>query len=330
MAPNVTSPLLALSSMRTDRTRIESAMREAVVTPDSYLNEIASHLIVAGGKRLRPVLAVAGAQILGAKASPDVVRGGVSCELVHLGSLYHDDVMDEADTRRGVETVNAKWGNLQAILAGDFLLSKASEIAASLGTEVAGLLARTIGWLCEGQIEELRHTYDTERTESSYFASIHGKTASLYGTAARIGGIVAGHDRPMIEALTEYGNGYGMVFQVVDDILDITATDEQLGKPAGHDMVEGVYTLPVLRTMALGNDGASELGDLLGSPLSPTEQAKALAIVRSDGGIASSVETAQEYVKRAESACDDFPDSEATLALRAAPRALLDSVTVHA
>ena len=158
---------------------------------------------------------------------------------------------------------------------------RASPIAASLGTEVAGLLARTIGWLCEGQIEELRHTYDMTRTETSYLASIHGKTASLYGTAARIGGIVAGHDRPVIDALTEYGNAYGTVFQIVDDILDITATDEQLGKPAGHDMVEGVYTLPVLRTLAVGNASASELADLLGSPLDAVAQEKALAIVRS-------------------------------------------------
>ena len=102
-------------------------MRDAVVTSDTYLNEIASHLIVAGGKRLRPVLAVPGAQIFGETASHDVVRGGVACELVHLGSLYHDDVMDEADTRRGVETVNAKWGNLQAILAGDFLLARVGD-----------------------------------------------------------------------------------------------------------------------------------------------------------------------------------------------------------
>ena len=235
--------------MDADRERIEAAMHDAVVTPDAYLNEIASHLIVAGGKRLRPVLAVAASRIHGDEASQDVVRGGVSCELVHLGSLYHDDVMDEADTRRGVETVNAKWGNLQAILAGDFLLSRASEIAASLGTEVAGLLARTIGWLCEGQLEELRRTYDRTRTESSYLASIHGKTASLYGTAARIGGIVAGYDRDTIDRLTEYGNAYGIVFQIVDDILDVTATDAQLGKPAGHDMVEGVYTLPVILSL---------------------------------------------------------------------------------
>lgn len=329
-APIGMSPLLTLPSMDADRERIEDAMHAAVVTPDSYLNEIASHLIVAGGKRLRPVLAVAGAQIFGSVASNDVVRGGVACELVHLGSLYHDDVMDEADTRRGVETVNAKWGNLQAILAGDFLLSRASEIAASLGTEVAGLLARTIGWLVEGEMEQLRHTYDPSRAESSYLRSIHGKTASLYGTAARVGGIVAGHDRPVVDALTAYGNAYGTVFQIVDDILDITATDAQLGKPAGHDMVEGVYTLPVLRTLALDSPASAELADLLGSPLDAAAQDKALAIVRSNPGLASAVDTAREYVDLAEACCDDFPDSDATEALRAAPMALLASVPVPA
>jgi heptaprenyl diphosphate synthase len=320
------SPLSALPSMRTDRERIEVAMRESVVTSDAYLTEIASHLIVAGGKRLRPVLAVASGQAAGAAASDDVVRGGVACELVHLGSLYHDDVMDEAATRRGVETVNAKWGNLQAILAGDFLLARASEIAASLGTEVAGLLARTIGWLCEGQIEELRHTYDVERSEASYLASIHGKTASLFGTAARIGGIVGGLDRAVVDALTDYGHAYGMVFQIVDDLLDVTSTDEQLGKPAGHDMDEGVYTLPVLRTLALDTSAADELASLLGRPLDAAERDKALAIVRSNDGIRQAVECANQYVGTAQAACDRLPAGRVADALRAAPAAAVAAV----
>ena len=138
-------------------------------------------------------------------------------------------------------------------------MSRASEIAASLGTEVAGLLARTIGWLCEGEIEQLRHTYDIGRPEDSYLVSIQGKTASLFGTAARIGGIVAGLDRTRSTRSPAWGNAFGMVFQIVDDILDITDTTEQLGKPAGHDLVEGVYTLPVLRTLALGGGRGDEL-----------------------------------------------------------------------
>jgi heptaprenyl diphosphate synthase len=326
----VTSPLLSLAGMDADRLRIEAALSAAVVTSDPYLTQIASHLIVAGGKRLRPVLAVAAAQVHGHPASDDAVRGGVACELVHLGSLYHDDVMDEAPTRRGVETVNAKWGNLQAILAGDLLLSRASEIAASLGTEVAALLARTIGWLCEGQIEELRHTYDVARTEESYLSSIHGKTASLYGTAARIGGIVAGHDPSVVDALTRYGNAYGMVFQIVDDLLDVTATESQLGKPAGHDMVEGVYTMPVLRTLARGRAPGAELRELLGRPLDAVARDQALAIVRASEGVEESIVVARGYVAQAEDACDDLPDTPTTDALRAAPRSLLDTVIVPA
>lgn len=322
----VTSPLHDVAGMDADRERIEAAMRASVVTSDPYLTEIASHLIVAGGKRLRPVLSVVAGQVDGAAVSDALVQGGVACELVHLGSLYHDDVMDEAETRRGVDTVNARWGNLQAILAGDFLLSRASEIAASLGTEVAGLLARTIGWLCEGQIEELRHTYDVGRDEDSYLRSIHGKTASLYGTAARIGGIVVGLDRPRIDALTAYGNAYGMVFQIVDDILDLTATAEDLGKPAGHDLEEGVYTLPVLRTIEAGGTAADELRDLLGKPLDAVERDKALAIVRSGDGVRSAVDTAGRFVADAAAACDSLGSSPVLDALRTAPAALLETV----
>ncbi|MET0144987.1 MAG: polyprenyl synthetase family protein, partial [Ilumatobacteraceae bacterium] len=324
------SPLFSLASLDADRRRIEDAIHEAVRSTDPYLTEIASHLVVAGGKRLWPIVAITAGQVGGAAASYDVVRGGVACELVHLGSLYHDDVIDEADTRRGVETVNAKWGNLQAILAGDFLLSRSSEIAASLGTEIAGLLARTIGWLCEGEIEQLRHTYDTGRTVDSYLVSIQGKTASLFGTAARIGGIVAGLDRPTIETLTAWGNAFGMVFQIVDDILDITDTTEQLGKPAGHDLVEGVYTLPVLRTLAMETGAGAELSSLLGRPLDAAERDKALAIVRANEGVERAAVTARQYVAAAEELCDDLPVGVATDALRTAPSALLGSAVIPA
>ncbi|MEY4339037.1 MAG: hypothetical protein RLZ14_887 [Actinomycetota bacterium] len=313
--------------MDDDRRRVEQALLEAVRTPDAYLTEIASHLISAGGKRLRPVMTIVSSLVTGeGPASHEAILGGISCELVHLGSLYHDDVMDEATTRRGVDTVNAKWGNLQAILAGDFLLARASEIAASLGTEVAGLLARTIGRLCEGQIEELRHTYNVARPVDSYLASIDGKTASLYSTAARIGGLVAGHDRATVDLLTDYGTAYGMVFQIVDDVLDVIATDEELGKPAGHDMEEGVYTLPVLHTLAAGGAAASELNGILGRPLEHAEREKVLDIVRSNGGVASAIERAKEFVALAESVCNRLPDGAATRAMRDSTAQLLSTV----
>ena len=317
--------------MDVDRERVEVAIHEAVRSADPYLTEIASHLVVAGGKRLRPIVAVAAAQLSGQSAPDDAVRGGVACELVHLGSLYHDDVIDEADTRRGVETVNAKWGNLQAILAGDFLLSRASEIAASIGTEVAGLLARTIGWLCEGEIEQLRHTYDVARTEESYLVSIQGKTASLYGTAARIGGIVGGLDRPQVDALTAWGNAFGMVFQVVDDILDVTDTTEQLGKPAGHDLVEGVYTLPVLRTFAARSAPSATSWRHCSAArwTLPSVTRRWQSYARNEG-VASAAVTARQYVAAAEDACDDLPPGLVTDALRSAPQALLDSAVIPA
>ena len=312
--------------MSEDRRRIEAALVAAVDTKDPYLNELARHLIDAGGKRIRPVLAVCAAQIAGGPVSDAAVQGGISCELVQTGSLYHDDVIDESSTRRGVETVNAKWGNLQAILAGDFLLARASEIAASLGAEVAGLLGNTIARLCEGEIEQLRHTYDASRAEDSYFSSIAGKTASLFSTAARIGGIVSGLDRPVIDALTAYGRAYGMVFQIVDDILDITATDDQLGKPAGHDMVEGVYTLPVLHTLAASGVAADELGDLLGGPLDPVVRDKALSIVRAGDGVRYAIDAAGRYVQAGVDACVLLPAGPVRDALAAAPQALLDTV----
>jgi heptaprenyl diphosphate synthase len=314
--------------MATDLSRVEDALRAAVRTDDPYLTEVASHLIVAGGKRLRPVMAMAAALTAVPTVHDDVVHGGVSVELVHLGSLYHDDVMDEADTRRGVETVNAKWGNLQAILAGDFLLSRASEIAASLGTEVAALLANTIGRLCYGQIGELRTTYQVARTEAQYLSSIEGKTASLFGTAARIGGIVAGLERPAIDALTAYGIAYGMVFQIVDDLLDLTATEEQLGKPAGHDLVEGVYTLPVIYMLGEGDAAAVELRELLGKPLQPVELDKALALVRSNGAVTRAAGVAERYVAAARDAVAGLPAGPVLQALHDAPGALLATVTL--
>lgn len=321
---SLTPPLFSLTSSAADFDRINIALRASVTTNDDYMTQLASHLIAAGGKRLRPMISVVASQTGDHRAATDeAVLGGVSCELVQVGSLYHDDVMDDASTRRGVETVNAKWGNLQAIVAGDFLLSRASEIAASLGTEVAGLLARTIGRLCFGQIAEVRTTYSVNRTEEQYYTSISEKTAALFSAAARIGGIVVDTDRTQIDALTAWGEAYGMVFQLVDDILDLTATDVELGKPAGHDLLEGVYTLPVIRTIAAGGPAAEELTELLSGPLDTVACDKALAIVRSNGAIAATVDVATTYVAAAQAACDQLVPSPATEALRQAPAFLL-------
>ena len=300
------APLLSLPSLEDDLARVEKALLANVRTGDPFLAEVASHLITAGGKRLRPALAVAVGELGGGPADDDVILGAVAVELVHLGSLYHDDVMDEARTRRNVESVNARWGNLVAILAGDFLLARASEIAASLGTEVAGLLATTIGKLCEGQVRELAQTFDVTRSEESYLTSINGKTAALMATACRIGALTAGIDRPGVEALTSYGDRVGMVFQIVDDILDVVATDEELGKPAGNDLVEGVYTLPVIRALASA-ESSEALRQLLGSPLEAAEVETARSIIRSNGAVEAAVDVARRFAAESAEALKGVP-----------------------
>ena len=325
------NPLAVLPSMADDLSRVEAELMAAVAAENPFLTEIAQHLISAGGKRVRPgftIAAAATALSTDAPASAEAVTGGVAVELVHLGSLYHDDVMDEAQVRRTVDSVNARWGNLKAILAGDFLLARASELAAGLGVEVAGLLAATIGRLCEGQLLELQHAFDVDRTEDVYLRSIGGKTASLLGSAFRIGGIVADLPREHTEALTTFGWSYGMAFQVVDDVLDIVATSDQLGKPAGHDLEEGVYTLPVIRTLA-GPRGA-ELRPLLTRDIDPATRDKAIEIVREDGGIENAISAARAFAEEGRSALATLPDSPGVTGLTAAAEYLLESVEAAA
>lgn len=312
--------------MEADLVRVEHELLRVVRSDGEFLTEVASHLIRAGGKRVRPGFAMAAASTLDADAQPaaiEVVRGGCAVELVHIGSLYHDDVMDDATTRRAVRSVNSEWGNLRAILAGDYLLGRASEIASELGTEVAGLLATTITRLCEGQILELESAFDTSRSVERYEKSITGKTASLLSAACRIGAIVAGHPRNVIDSLTEFGLTYGMAFQVVDDILDVIATDEQLGKPAGNDLIEGIYTLPVIHSMRNPEVG-SELHEILGGPISIDQRDTARDLVRRGGGIELALESAQSWADQAANSVSDLPDTPGAQALRAAAGHIVD------
>jgi heptaprenyl diphosphate synthase len=272
-----------LPALPDDLVRVDVALRESVQTPDPFLAEVATHLIGAGGKRLRPTLTLVSAYAsspfghgAGTAGSPEALTGAVACELVHLGSLYHDDVIDEAETRRGVPSVNARWSNIVAILAGDFLLARASSLAASLGADVASLLAATIGELCRGQVLELQHLFDVDRSEEDYASAIEGKTAALFATSCRIGGMVSGVGDATLDALTRFGRHLGMCFQIVDDVLDLSSTDDALGKHAGQDLLEGIYTLPVIYMVRESN----ELRDLLGGPLDPEQldAARALAL----------------------------------------------------
>ncbi len=324
------SPLHQLPGMAGYRARVEDALLRVVAAEDELMAQMGGHLITAGGKRARPLFTVASAAALcpdagaiDAAVTDDVILGGVSVELVQVGSLCHDDVIDEAETRRGVDSVNARWGNLKAILAGDFLLAKASEIAAGLGTEVAGLLAATIGRLCEGEVHELRRAYDADRTVASYLTAIEGKTAALFATACRVGAIVGGLPRGHVDRLTQFGLLYGMAFQIVDDVLDVIATDEQLGKPAGHDITEGIYNLPVIHALEeLGGD----LRVLLGGPITGADLDTARRLVRSSTGVDRSVDLAREYVERVVASLDLLDGTPTSVALAGAAHHLLVDV----
>jgi heptaprenyl diphosphate synthase len=302
--------LLYLPGLDDGLARVEAELRQAVACPEPLLSEVASHLVDAGGKRLRPVLSLASAAAIGSGAAPSVVQGAVSIELVHLGSLYHDDVIDEASSRRGVESVNARWGNLVAILAGDFLLARASEIAANLGTEVVKVLATTIGRLCQGEMTQLRYAFSTTRPEEAYFESISFKTASLLSAATRIGGVVADASPDEVEALTQFGRAFGMAFQIWDDVRDLVCTEAELGKPAGHDMLEGTYTLPVIRTLA-DPDVGPELSALLGGPLDPPELEKARDMILATDAIRGSLAEGRHWADVAASAVRSMPPPSA-------------------
>ncbi len=286
--------LFALPVEKSDLTRLEQCLRESVLGADPFLNEVASHLINAGGKRLRPALTLTGARFARRDIRQETLLGGVSVELVHLASLYHDDVMDEATRRRSVESVNARWGNLVAIVAGDFLLARSAEIAAGLGPEIAGLLAATLARLCQGQVAEVRSAFQIDRDEKDYLTAISDKTAALMSTACRIGGLTAGLARDQIDELTAFGEAFGMVFQLRDDVLDVIATEEELGKVPGQDLAEGIYTLPVQRAL-LDRVCGPQLRDLLGRPLSEHERETARALIAASPGISAATDMAKDY-----------------------------------
>jgi heptaprenyl diphosphate synthase len=312
--------LLDLPGLDESLARVEAQLHQAVVCPEPLLSEVASHLVNAGGKRLRPALALAAAATTGAGAVGNVVQGGVVVELVHMGSLYHDDVIDEATSRRGVESANARWGNLIAILAGDFLLARASEIAAGLGTEVVQVLAGTIGRLCQGEMTQLQHAYSTSRPEAAYFDAIASKTASLLSASTRIGGLVAGANREEVESLTRFGHAFGMAFQIWDDVSDLVCTEAELGKPAGHDILEGTYTLPVILALADPDSGA-ELSALLGRPLDGPELDKARDIILATEAIQGSIAAGRRWADRAAEAVQAMPSPSVTSS-NGAPRAV--------
>ncbi len=282
--------------------RVEQRLFEATTSGDERLTEISQHLLNAGGKRYRPVLALLAAE-LGPSPEHHPVEAAVAVELIHVGSLYHDDVIDEADTRRGAASANINWTNTVAILAGDFLMARASETAAThLSQESVRLLAATYAELVEGQTRELGLDYDLDHSVGAYEHVIYQKTASLIRTSARLGAIAAGASDPTVEAVSTWAAEVGMVFQLADDVLDLIATSDVLGKPAGSDIREGKFTLPVL--LALAGPESERVRKLLKEPIPYRDAAvdEVIEIVRGGGYSGGALAAARQRLEVARSA----------------------------
>lgn len=280
LAMPVTDP--ALAGRLAERMQlVERALTGHVRSRAPFVTDAASHLMEAGGKRFRPLLVLLAAETGAHPDSEDVITAACVVELTHLASLYHDDVMDEAAIRRGAESANARWDNHVAILTGDFLFSKSSELTAELGADAVRIQAQTFTRLVEGQIQETVKPGADDDPLEHHLDVVAGKTGSLIATSARYGARFGGATQEVEEALTAYGDIVGTAFQLSDDILDIASDSADSGKTPGTDLREGVPTLPVLMARTSSRPEDARLLQLLDSDLSDDDlHAEALSLLR--------------------------------------------------
>ena len=260
---------------------VEDALAQHVRSRAPFVTQTASHLMAAGGKRFRPLLVLLAAEVGDHPDADEVITAACVVELTHLASLYHDDVMDEADLRRGADAAHTRWGNHVAILTGDFLFSKSSELTAELGADAVKIQAQTFTRLVEGQILETISPQPGEDPLQHYLEVVAGKTGSLIATSARYGARFGGASREVEDALTAYGEIVGAAFQLSDDILDIASDSGESGKTPGTDLREGVPTLPVLMALASGDPADARLHELLDGDLTDDDRhAETLDLLR--------------------------------------------------
>jgi heptaprenyl diphosphate synthase len=305
------------SRLRTRMDEVEAALLQHVESEAGFVTQAARHLMQAGGKRFRPLLVLLAAET-GDPGHEGVLTSACVVELTHLASLYHDDVMDEADLRRGAASANARWDNHVAILTGDFLFSKSSELTAGLGPDAVRIQAQTFTRLVEGQILETLGPTDGQDPLEHYLRVVAGKTGSLISTSARYGAMFAGAPRDIVEALTEYGEKVGVAFQLSDDILDIASETEESGKTPGTDLREGVPTLPVLIAQRSTDPGDARLLELLGSDL--TEDAphtEALGLLRAHPAMAEARAYVVSLAAEAKGLLKVLPEGSVRTALEA-------------
>jgi heptaprenyl diphosphate synthase len=310
---------------------VEEGLLAATKSDVPFITDTARHLLQAGGKRFRPLLVLLGAQF-GDPHAPGVVPAAVVVELTHLATLYHDDVMDEADVRRGVPSANSRWGNSLAVLTGDFLFSRASHILADLGPEAVRVQAEAFERLVTGQILETVGPREGRDPLDHYLEVIAGKTSSLMAVSSRFGAMMSGAGEAAVHVLAQYGERIGAAFQLADDVLDIASDSHESGKTPGTDLREGIPTLPVLHVrrryaQARGNVSAEDerLNQLLDGDLTDDDlHAEALKLLRGHPALEQARRDTIRYADEARAALAPLPDIPAKAALAA----MCDSV-VH-
>ncbi len=303
------------AELHTGLSLVEDRLQEVLHSPGHpYLTEAATHLVRAGGKRLRPLMALAGASF--GDGRNEAISAAVLVELVHVATLYHDDVMDEAPMRHGVTSANSLWGNKKAVLIGDYVLACAARVGAGLGDYALRLQAKTFGRLVRGQFLETTGPFEDCGRHAPYEHHIQvmaDKSASLIAMAGRLGGQVAGADERIIETLGQYGELIGVAFQISDDVLDISASTTDLGKSAGTDLREGIVTLPMLHALDDEGPGAARLREIIGHGPVPdlALRDEALGLLRGSAGVDRALAEAHGYAAKARDLALSLPDRPA-------------------
>ncbi|HLR48814.1 MAG TPA: polyprenyl synthetase family protein [Corynebacterium sp.] len=295
---------------------VERLLHDETNRGASFVSDKAQHLSEAGGKRFRPIMSLLASEFGEAPGSDNVIKAATVVEMVHVATLYHDDVMDEADRRRGVESANSRWNNSVAILAGDALLAHASRLMSQLDTHTVEHFAATFEELVTGQMRETIGAGEANPVDH-YMKVIQEKTAVLIASAGYFGAYHAGASKEHAVALRTIGGAIGMVFQIVDDIIDIFSESHESGKTPGTDLREGVFTLPVLYALEEDSEAGAALRELLTGPLEADEDVnRALELLRASSGRERAMEVVQHYIDVVTSECAALPDIPATRALR--------------
>ena len=300
--------------VRSGLVAVEEGLALAVAADDEMLDVTARHLLAAGGKRFRPLMVLL-ASHLGDPDAGGVVPSALVVELTHLATLYHDDVMDEAAVRRGVPSANAEWGNTVAILTGDFLFARASELVADLGPEAVRLQSRTFARLVRGQIRETVGPSPEEDPVEHYLAVLADKTGSLIATSARFGAWLSGAPAEQVETVTRFGEAIGVAFQLADDVIDVVSDGEESGKTPGTDLREGVPTLPSLYARRSVAPDDARLRGLLAGPVADDDMDEALALLRAHPALEESQREVRRWAEKARAELDSLPPGAARSAL---------------